>query len=323
MSSSTPAARISSRDVANFMNIQINRSIVLGRGTYGTVYAGIRPAYTGTRRQWSKLDVAVKECSKPDIPAAENQDTFTWEVEVISKLNHPACLPIVAWRFDPFILATPRMRTDLQTLLNDCGKGKRPGDFTPEARSIIILGVASGLAYIHKNELAHCDIKPGNIFLDDQLLPKIGDFGLAKSVNDHKKGRPLKGPPVYQAPEWREGKPELLKPLDVYAYGILVWELVTGLDAAKDPFWKDETHRLRPTFPGPGPQLPPPPQPLVDLIEQCLAQNPRDRPTFEQIVARPDALKFGGGDFAAFHAYAQMLEEPYPPTNFFPAIQRA
>ncbi|XP_044405096.1 putative receptor protein kinase ZmPK1 [Triticum aestivum] len=97
----------------------------------------------------------------------------------------------------------------------------------------IALGVARGLAYLHHECLEwviHCDIKPENILLDDNLEPKISDFGLAKLVNrsgSNKNVSRIHGTRGYIAPEWVSSQPITSK-VDVYSFGVVLLELLMG-----------------------------------------------------------------------------------------------
>ncbi|KAM5565763.1 putative receptor protein kinase ZmPK1 [Rosa sericea] len=100
----------------------------------------------------------------------------------------------------------------------------------------IALGTAKGLAYLHEECLEwvlHCDVKPQNILLDSDYNPKVADFGLSKLLNrgentstssDFSRIRGTRG---YMAPEWVHNMPITSK-VDVYSYGIVVLEMLTG-----------------------------------------------------------------------------------------------
>ncbi|XBH55361.1 hypothetical protein VPH35_077462 [Triticum aestivum] len=97
----------------------------------------------------------------------------------------------------------------------------------------IALGVAKGLAYLHHECLEwviHCNLKPENILLDQDLEPKITDFGFAKLLSRTGPNQNLsraRGTLGYMAPEWVTGLPITAK-VDVYSYGIVLLELVSG-----------------------------------------------------------------------------------------------
>uniref|UniRef100_A0A0E0J697 Receptor-like serine/threonine-protein kinase n=1 Tax=Oryza nivara TaxID=4536 RepID=A0A0E0J697_ORYNI len=97
----------------------------------------------------------------------------------------------------------------------------------------IALGVAKGLAYLHNECLEwiiHCDMKPENILLDEDMEPKITDFGLSKLLNRDGSGSEMsriRGTRGYMAPEWVSNLP-ITEKVDVYSYGVVLLELVKG-----------------------------------------------------------------------------------------------
>ncbi|KAL6215455.1 hypothetical protein ACLB2K_014885 [Fragaria x ananassa] len=102
----------------------------------------------------------------------------------------------------------------------------------------IAVGTAKGLAYLHEECLEwvlHCDVKPQNILLDSNYQPKVADFGLSKLLNrDELKNSSFsrkRGTRGYIAPEWVYNLPITSK-VDVYSYGVVVLEMVTGKNPA-------------------------------------------------------------------------------------------
>ena len=141
--------------------------------------------------------------------------------------------------------------------------------------------------YLHSHNIIHKDLKPGNILLDDFLLPKICDFGLSKinqqgqENNLTKTGLDIKGTPKYMAPEvW--AKLDYGKPCDVYGFAIILYEIMT----TENPFESFDFFRMlieiqkgtRPEFKSPIPEA------YKNLIEKCWNNDPMKRPTFQEIV---------------------------------------
>ncbi|KAM3700264.1 hypothetical protein ACB098_05G083500 [Castanea mollissima] len=104
-------------------------------------------------------------------------------------------------------------------------------------RSAICLGTARGLAFLHEElipHIVHRDIKASNILLDKDFNPKIGDFGLAKLFPDditHISTR-IAGTTGYLAPEYALGG-QLTMKADVYSFGVLILEIISGRSSAK------------------------------------------------------------------------------------------
>ncbi|KAM0067655.1 putative protein kinase RLK-Pelle-DLSV family [Helianthus debilis subsp. tardiflorus] len=110
--------------------------------------------------------------------------------------------------------------------------GERKGTLNWKRRYDIILGIARGLAHLHKEShvrILHRDIKSSNILLDDDFQPKIADFGLARFQPEDQSQIITKfvGTLGYTAPEYvRYGV--LSDKADTYSFGIVVLEIVSG-----------------------------------------------------------------------------------------------
>jgi len=117
---------------------------------------------------------------------------------------------------------------------------------TPKVRSErtiakLVRKIAVGLAAAHGKGILHRDLKPGNILLDERNEPVITDFGLARQVEQDADSRltqdgTLLGTPAYMSPEQVSGDPERMGPAsDVYALGVILYELLTGKPPYKGP----------------------------------------------------------------------------------------
>ncbi len=99
----------------------------------------------------------------------------------------------------------------------------------------LITGVSNGLAHAHENGIIHRDIKPSNILLDLNAQPKIGDFGLARPVeNKVQEGEEIFGTPHYTAPEVVNSPHSVGHRADIFSVGVLLHELLTGRLPAED-----------------------------------------------------------------------------------------
>lgn len=88
----------------------------------------------------------------------------------------------------------------------------------------IILGVASGLVYVHKKNIIHRDLKPANVYLSAENVPVVADFGTGTYVGESQEDRA--GTVYYMAPEIFLGEPASVQS-DVYALGVLAYEVLT------------------------------------------------------------------------------------------------
>ncbi|WVZ12501.1 hypothetical protein V8G54_017031 [Vigna mungo] len=198
---------------------------LLGKGGFGKVYRG-------TLR--SGEVVAIKKMELPAIKAAEGEREFRVEVDILSRLDHPNLVSLIGYCADGkhrFLVYEYMRNGNLQDHLN--GIGERNMDWP--RRLQVALGAAKGLAYLHSSSdvgipIVHRDFKSTNILLDDNFEAKISDFGLAKLMPEgqetHVTARVL-GTFGYFDPEYTStGKLTLQS--DVYAFGVVLLELLTG-----------------------------------------------------------------------------------------------
>lgn len=141
----------------------------------------------------------------------------------------------------------------------------------------IALDVASAMEYLHslKPVIIHRDLKSLNVLIAFNGAAKICDFGLVKNVNTQA------GTPAYMAPELFQNK-SYNKSVDVYAFAILFWEILSG----EVPFYMQEIMDIRQkVMGGSRPRIPATISPRCSrLIQRAWEQNGRERPDFTEIV---------------------------------------
>ncbi|GLJ14333.1 hypothetical protein SUGI_0231080 [Cryptomeria japonica] len=194
----------------------------VGSGGFGTVYKGTMP---------NRSLVAVKKLE--GIEQGDKQ--FRMEVATISSTHHLNLVRLIGFCSEGrhrLLVYEFMKNTSLDVFLFPSSEKSRILDW--ETRLNIALGTARGIAYLHeecRDCIIHCDIKPENILLDDNLNAKVSDFGLAKlnNVRDHRNHtlNSIRGTRGYLAPEWLANLPITSKS-DVFSYGMVLLEIISG-----------------------------------------------------------------------------------------------
>ena len=152
----------------------------------------------------------------------------------------------------------------------------------PEISTKIALEIAKGMEQLHNNSIFHLDLKPSNILLDDQFKPYIIDFGTSKLPEEEQSELTQFGSPQYIAPE-RLSIHHFTNKVDVYSYGIILLEMATGHSAFPNytsaQILGELGKKLRPEIPSSIGFS------LEFLIRTCIDYEPKERPSFSQIVS--------------------------------------
>jgi len=209
-------------------------------------------------------------------------DLFLREARAAAALNHPNIVTVHDVDEDAgvyFITMELLVGRTLSQLI------KQHGRLAPRDAIRVALQVAAGLGYAHTQRIVHRDIKTSNLFLTDDRIVKVMDFGLAKMLEEVRRSTTvIGGTPYYMAPEQAAGEAVDAR-ADLYAFGVTLFELVT----AHRPFETgDVTYHHRHT-PAPDPRSlgTPMPEALATLILQLMAKAPADRPaSAEQVTLR-------------------------------------
>ena len=173
--------------------------------------------------------VAVKVL-RPELAGVVGADRFLNEIKVTAGLQHPHILTLHdSGEADSFLYyVMPYVEGES---LGE--KLKRDGPLSvPEAVGLLE-EIADGLAYAHERGVVHRDIKPDNVLLSGHHA-LLADLGIAKAVSDTSERRELTtvgviiGTPEYMAPEQATADPQVDHRADIYAFGILAYEMLTG-----------------------------------------------------------------------------------------------
>ncbi|KAJ9554313.1 hypothetical protein OSB04_018358 [Centaurea solstitialis] len=193
----------------------------LGQGGFGTVYKGTLP---------DGREIAVKRLFLNNKFRAAD---FYNEVNMISSVEHKNLVRLLGCSCsgpESFLVYEYMPNMSLDRFIFDPIKGK---ELNWEKRFEIIIGTTEGLVYLHENtkvRIIHRDIKAANILLDSRLRAKIADFGLARSFQGDMShiSTVVAGTLGYMAPEYL-ALGQLSEKADVYSYGVLLLEVVTGI----------------------------------------------------------------------------------------------
>ncbi|KAK9733470.1 hypothetical protein RND81_04G069800 [Saponaria officinalis] len=211
--------------------LNFNISNKLGQGGFGQVYKG---------KFKDGQEIAVKRLSAA---SGQGLEEFRNEVIVISRLQHMNLVKLIGFCVEgeeKLLVYEYMPNKSLSAFLFDPTK-REILDW--RKRLLIIEGICRGLIYLHRDSrlrIIHRDLKASNILLDEELNPKISDFGMArifKHGQDRDETRRVVGTYGYMAPEYAmEG--HFSEKSDVYSFGVLLLEIVSG--RRNSSFWFEE-----------------------------------------------------------------------------------
>jgi serine/threonine-protein kinase len=243
----------------------------LGHGGMATVYLATDLKH---RRR-----VAVKVL-RPELAATLGVDRFLSEIDVAAGLQHPHILPLLDSGEAGGFLYYVMPYVDGESLRERLA---RQGELPVSDAVRILAEVADALDYAHRQGVVHRDLKPDNIMLSGRH-PLVMDFGIAKAVGQPGSRRATTagvalGTPAYMAPEQAAADPHVDHRADLYAFGVMGYELLTGSPpfggtTSQQVLAAHMTQRPEPIS-SRRPSIPPP---LATIIMQCLEKRPADRP---------------------------------------------
>ena len=246
----------------------------LGGGAQGMVYKGT----------WRGIQVAVKKCLQPD----------PRDVRILLSLKgHPNVIRlygVVVEEISCLIVTELVKGGSLYDFLYK--QKKTPSD---DQRSYWMKDIATGMEFLHYQEIAHRDLKSGNILLGERMTAKLCDFGMSRSLDHTTAQSAVTGTYRWMAPEIvRDPNARINKKCDVYSYAMVLYELVT----LKLPFHDAPTDQMamvdavtgkRPSLPESDSECAPF---LRCLITACWDADPKTRPSFEEINVALDTKTF-------------------------------
>jgi serine/threonine protein kinase len=276
----------------NYDDLEILHEI--GSGVSANVFYG--------KDRRSGAEVAIKKLKFKKL-AGSNLQAFQREVGVLASVSHPALLGFIgATDSPPFCIVTEWMAGG--TLYTEIHKQKK---LNATQLTIAAFDIARGMQFLHSLNIIHRDLKSLNVLFNENGRAHICDFGFSRHAGGEEALMTQNvGTPHWMAPELLNSNTSYTSKVDVYAYGLVLWEIVSrqvpfsGLEPAQilvQVFMND----IRPVIPDHVNV------PLRDLIKQCWDRNPDVRPTFDEIVDRfvTDKIVVDGADVAEFERYVE------------------
>ncbi|CAM6012779.1 unnamed protein product [Sphagnum balticum] len=197
---------------------------MLGRGGFGCVYKGVLRD-TGAF-------VAVKKIAED---SQQGGREFFAEVSIISRVRHRNLVQLQGWcceRSHLMLVYDYMPNKSLDKILYHVPETSDTIELTWDLRYNILIGVSSALTYLHEEWeqcVVHRDVKASNVMLDEELNPRLGDFGLARLIARTKNAQTtiVAGTLGYMAPELSTTGKATTK-TDVFSYGALALEVACG-----------------------------------------------------------------------------------------------
>eukprot|EP01023_Acetabularia_acetabulum_P015114 TRINITY_DN17333_c0_g1_i4.p1 TRINITY_DN17333_c0_g1~~TRINITY_DN17333_c0_g1_i4.p1 ORF type:complete len:545 (-),score=76.63 TRINITY_DN17333_c0_g1_i4:756-2390(-) len=271
VNSKSPYREGTSFDIDWENDITFHEKGFLGEGTFGKVFRG----------SWQGQEVVAK-VFKPEFQNEVDKRTmkiFETELEIMCRVQHDnivQCYGGCKRQAKRALVMEYMDKGSLDTYIHKKRQSMKLIHYFK-----IIKSVSKALNYLHPT-IVHLDIKPQNILLNSKGMVKVADFGLSRFKETSALSSSCNmGTAQYIAPEMLTGTHRPTFKLDIYALGILMWEMYTG-----NRPWEGflECQIAYQVMQGERPQIPPGcPEDIRDMMSQCWDADPKVRPTANQI----------------------------------------
>lgn len=253
-----------------------NKGKFLGKG-------GFAKCYEFTNMENNKV-MAAKIIPKSTLKKSRHRQKLLSEIKIHRGLTHPNIVKFEhVFEDNENVYILLEMCTN-QTLNDLCKRRKRLTEFEAQ---YYIYQIVGSLKYLQKNRVIHRDLKLGNLFLNDKLEIKLGDFGLAAKLDfDNEKRHTVCGTPNYLAPEVLSNKSGHGYEVDIWSLGVVLYALVVGKPPFETPEVKmtyDKIKKVLYSFPEQIPLS----ENVKNLITKIFVADPSKRPTLDQILEHP------------------------------------
>ncbi|KAH0795431.1 TKL family protein kinase [Histomonas meleagridis] len=244
----------------------------IGKGAYSEVYLAI---HTPTQ-----IRTALKVLTAKELQGTQ-RTYFVREVFILATIQNPFLVQFLGYT-DTYPYCIVTQFVECGSLYDALNHSPSSPTLSNTDKTNIAMCIAYGMNSLHKCQIIHRDLKSLNILLDSNSLPKIIDFGISRfHTSKSELNTTTIGTPHWMAPEMFNSS-NYDEKVDVYSYGVLLWEMLTGgtpFDGLT-PFQIMTAvcqNAQRPQIPEDSPEG------LTNLINACWAQDPTDRPSFEEV----------------------------------------
>lgn len=198
----------------------LNKDCELGRGGFGAVYRTVLR---------DGQPVAIKKLTVSSL--VKSQEDFEREVKKLGKVRHPNLVALEGYYWTPSLQLLISEFVSGGSLYKHLHEGSGANFLSWNERFNIILGTARSLAHLHQSNIIHYNIKSSNVLIDSSGEPKVGDYGLARllpMLDRYVLSSKIQSALGYMAPEFACRTIKITEKCDVYGFGVLVLEVVTG-----------------------------------------------------------------------------------------------
>ncbi|XP_008792213.2 serine/threonine-protein kinase STY13-like [Phoenix dactylifera] len=261
----------------------------IGEGAHGKVYEG----------KYREQIVAIKVLNSGNTPEekATLEARFIREVNMMSRVKHENLVKFIGACKDPIMVIATELLPGMS--LKKYLLTIRPQKLDLRQAVSFALDIARAMDCLHANGMIHRDLKPDNLLLTaHQKNVKLVDFGLAREETVTEMMTAETGTYRWMAPELystvtlrRGEKKHYTNKVDVYSFGIVLWELLTN----RMPF--EGMSNLQAAYAAAFKQMRPPlpedaPPELMFIVQSCWVEDPNTRPSFSQIIRMLNAFLF-------------------------------
>eukprot|EP00980_Cylindrotheca_fusiformis_P028589 scaffold22613_cov126-Cylindrotheca_fusiformis.AAC.9 len=262
---------------------------VVGKGSIAQSSSSSTSVLRRMARGQGGMNTTARGSSKTS--RSQLKKSFVEEMRVLSKLRHSCIATVMGESTASFVGVVSNNQTSYQYFFIRCCAGTRLGTNVDHG----VHGsrdVSQGLRFLHSSipQVVHCDIKSANVLVDSRFRAKVADFGL--SHDKYVKG--ITGTAYWMAPELLRGESGNTTASDVYAFGIVLYEIYSR----RDPYDGEDASAVLNEVADKLVQKRPPiphnmPAQIQSLMQECLQDDASVRPTFQEIDRRLKRMDTG------------------------------